>query len=138
MKRGRSVIAVGALTIALLALAATPAVAATATAISATEGQAFSGTVDTVSCPSGTRVNSATIDWGDGLSSPGSVSGGFTVSGSHTYANGGTFTITVTIRDEGRATATPHDVAVVSGCSTSSPAAAPAFEPASSDLNGRY
>lgn len=235
MKRGRSLLAVCVATAALFALAATPAISATATAIGATEGQLFSGTVDTFSCPAGTGVRgatinwgdntapsagtvtqangtceitgghtyaeegsyvthvsytlrqkstdvgsatvgdaqlsangvsaisvaagtavggvvatfkdpapeslssySATIDWGDGVSSPGSVSSGFTVSGSHTYANGGAFTITVTIRDEGGAAATTHDVAAVSGCSTSSPAAAPPFQPTGSDLNGRY
>src|SRR5205823_3523546 len=106
----------------------------------AAAGWPVSGVVATFTdtAPEPLSSYSATIDWGDGLSSPGSVSGGFTVSGSHTYANGGTFTITVTIRDEGGATATPHAVADVSGCSTSAPAAAPAFEPASSDLNGRY
>src|SRR5262249_55891866 len=40
----------------------------------------------------------ATIDWGDGTSSAGTVSGGsgsFAVDGSHTYANGGEHTLTL-------------------------------------------
>jgi hypothetical protein len=53
----------------------------------------------------------ATIDWGDGTTSTGTVSGGngaFTVSGSHTYAHGGQDTITVNVADDpadGQATA---------------------------------
>jgi hypothetical protein len=55
----------------------------------------------------------ATIDWGDGNTSPpppvtisGSGAGPYTVTGSHTYASTGAFTITTTITDDGGATAT--------------------------------
>lgn len=56
----------------------------------------------------------ATINWGDGTSSPPppvTISGGpgpgpYTVSGTHTYASTGAFTITTTIMDDGGATAT--------------------------------
>ena len=46
----------------------------------------------------------ATIDWGDGTGpSPGTVSGPkggpFTVSGSHTYSTGGTYTLNVSLYD---------------------------------------
>ena len=49
---------------------------------------------------------SATINWGDGSSSPGVVTGGpgnaqYTVSGAHTYATPGFYTISTTIRDVG-------------------------------------
>jgi hypothetical protein len=52
---------------------------------------------------------SATIDWGDGSSSAGTVSPGtghgpYTVTGSHTYGSTGTFTITTTIKDVGGST----------------------------------
>ncbi len=57
---------------------------------------------------------SATIDWGDGTSSDGVIADG-TVSGTHTYVNGGQFTITVTFRDKGGASATAHEQAVVTG-----------------------
>jgi hypothetical protein len=44
----------------------------------------------------------ATIDWGDGTNSPGTITGSngtFTVSGDHTYATPGSYPITVTISD---------------------------------------
>jgi PKD repeat protein len=45
----------------------------------------------------------ATIAWGDGSTSAGTIggsSGAFTVSGSHTYASAGTFALTVTLADD--------------------------------------
>jgi predicted pyridoxine 5'-phosphate oxidase superfamily flavin-nucleotide-binding protein len=51
----------------------------------------------------------ATIDWGDGQTSTGTVSGsggGFTVSGTHTYASPGTFAVLVTLTDPPPGTAT--------------------------------
>src|SRR5436190_1864650 len=59
----------------------------------------------------------ATIDWGDGTTSPGTVSGPtggpFTVSGSHTYLTGGPHTIKVHIVDDGGSTADTGDCSVV-------------------------
>jgi hypothetical protein len=65
---------------------------------------------------------SATIDWGDGSSSPANgqlvtITGGpgtspYTVSGSHTYASSGNFTITTKILDTGGST-------ITATCSTS-------------------
>jgi hypothetical protein len=54
---------------------------------------------------------SATISWGDSSSSPGTITGGpgnapYTVSGTHTYASTGTFSITTTIKDVGGSTTT--------------------------------
>src|SRR6267378_576526 len=54
---------------------------------------------------------SATISWGDGSSSAGTISGGpgnapYTVSGNHTYASTGTFSITTSIKDVGGSTTT--------------------------------
>lgn len=48
----------------------------------------------------------ATIHWGDGTTSTGTISGHFTVTGSHTYASTGTRTISVTINDVGGASVT--------------------------------
>jgi len=51
----------------------------------------------------------ATIQWGDGSSSAGTVSGPiggpFAISGTHTYAATGTFTITTSLADDGGSTA---------------------------------
>jgi len=60
----------------------------------------------------------ATIDWGDGTSSAGTVSGGggsFTVDGSHTYATGGDHTFTVSVADDapGNASATATGTAAL-------------------------
>jgi hypothetical protein len=74
----------------------------------------------------------ATIEWGDGSSSEGTISGPtggpFTVSGSHTYAEEGEYDIKVTITDTDDAgnTATVHSTAKVADAALhSSCAAAP-------------
>jgi PKD repeat protein len=68
----------------------------------------------------------ATVDWGDGFASAGTVtfaSGVFTVTGDHTYADSGSFTVHVTIQDEGgssvvvTSTATVSDVGPTAGLS---------------------
>jgi len=93
----------------------------TAATITATEGAAISGAVATFSnsgYPGNTAADfTATIDWGDGATTTGTVSGGsgtaFTVSGTHTYADEGSFTPTVTLTDNapGTASATATGVA---------------------------
>jgi hypothetical protein len=78
--------------------------------ISATGGNSFSGqtgqpvggTVATFSADSTDSAGdfAATIDWGDGTTSPGTISGtnpSFVVSGTHGYSTPGSYTITVTI-----------------------------------------
>jgi hypothetical protein len=67
----------------------------------------------------------ALINWGDGQSSPGTITvlsgGGFAVSGSHTYAAGGDFPLTITVTDSSSTVATANAVMHV--------AAAPAVQP---------
>src|SRR5260370_21028703 len=77
----------------------------------------MSATFVDAASPSGTVPDfSATISWGDGTSSAGTitvVSGGtYAVSGSHIYASTGMFTIITAIKDVGGKTATPSCTAI--------------------------
>ena len=82
-------------------------ITATGTTISATEGASFAGTVASFTDPDTSATAgeyTATIDWGDAsLPTTGTISGPlggpFTVSGTHTYIEEGTYTIAVTITD---------------------------------------
>jgi hypothetical protein len=87
-----------------------PQIKAQAVGISATEGQAFVGTVATFTdgdMNATAGEYSATINWGDGpLIDAGTVSGGFptdpgnfTVTGKHIYAEEGSYHVTVVITD---------------------------------------
>ena len=76
------------------------------TTINATEGQSFTGNVATFTEPdlsAAAGQYTATINWGDASTSAGTVTqtgpGAFSVSGSHTYAEEGTYAPTVTITD---------------------------------------
>jgi N-acetylneuraminic acid mutarotase len=72
---------------------------------SSSEGAGFTGTVATFSDAdenTSPANYTATIDWGDTSTSAGTVvasSGGFTISGSHAYAEEGTYSVTVSISD---------------------------------------
>lgn len=107
----------------------------TGLAIAAIQGSPFNGAVATFSDTFTGNVASdftATINWGDGATTAGTVSGSgasFTVSGSHTYSNIGSFPLTVTLSDDppGTATATVLGTAAVTA---QAPAAAiPTLEP---------
>ena len=79
-------------------------------ALTAVEGAAFSGPVGTFTDadPHGTATDyTATIDWGDGQTSSGGISGSgtFTVFGTHAYEEEGAYSVTVFIADAGGATA---------------------------------
>lgn len=92
---------------------------------SSSEGQNLDGvTVATFTTVGGSGFT-ASIDWGDGTTSTGTVSGPdqngvFTVTGSHAYAeetqdvSGGAFNVTVTITDLNSTVATASDTATVS------------------------
>lgn len=79
-----------------------------ALAIEATSGAPFAGQVAEIH--DGNRLSeagdfAATIDWGDGSTSPGTIAGRdgrFTVDGTHTYAAAGEYRVTVTVAHAGR------------------------------------
>jgi hypothetical protein len=104
-----------------------PPLTATGQTLVATEGGQLSGVVAAFSDadPSATLAQySANIAWGDGSASPGSISAGvsgFTVSGTHTYAEEGTPVVTVAIFDSGGAAITVSSpVAVADAALTAS------------------
>jgi hypothetical protein len=85
-----------------------PLLAAAGQDVSATAGQPFSGVVATVTDTFNVRAGDlrATIDWGDGQTSSGTLligigaaGGTFAVSGSHTYGQGGSYAVSVTVLD---------------------------------------
>jgi len=88
-------------------------------AVPAVTSSSFSGATAsfTDANPAGTAGDfTATIDWGDGTSSPGDVSAsgaGFVVRGSHTYAQTGSFTVATSIVDDGGSTASASAQALV-------------------------
>lgn len=108
-------------------------ISASGTTVSATEGASFSGTVATFTDPDTSATASeytASIEWGDGHSSAGTVSGlggKFIVEGEHTYAEEGSYTITVTITDVDNASnsATATSTANVADAALASQCAAP-------------
>jgi hypothetical protein len=68
-----------------------------------TEGQLFAGTAATF-FTSGNGSFTASIDWGDGATSAGTVSGSngsFSVKGTHTYAEEGSYTTTIQVSETG-------------------------------------
>ncbi len=101
------------------------ALTATPTSFNASENVA----VNNVSVATFTDANpnavagnfSTTIDWGDGTSTTNGVvagSGGvFTVTGSHTYTEGGTYPVNVTIADQGGSSAAVSSTATVADAS---------------------
>jgi hypothetical protein len=84
-----------------------PAVQGTSVPVQTTEGTEFSGIVATFTLASGQRPVSdfvASIDWGDGNKTLGKIfvdpgTGAFDIAGTTTYAEEGTYTITVSVTD---------------------------------------
>jgi len=74
-------------------------------------GSPFSGVVATFTDANTANTAgdlTATIDWGDGNTTTGIVSGGsgtFSVSGTHTYASAGSYPVVVTLTDDAPGTA---------------------------------
>ena len=96
--------------------------------LSGNEGSSVSGVVATFTDPAGAEPVTgsnylATINWGDGTSSAGTIAntGGnnFSVSGTHTYAEEGTYTVAVTITHEALPSITVNSTANIADVSVS-------------------
>jgi hypothetical protein len=90
----------------VLQASSAPALAAAGRDVSATAGQPFSGVVATVTATTGgvtADLLQATIAWGDGQASAGTVSangdGTFSVGGTNTYARAGSYAVSVAVED---------------------------------------
>ena len=95
-----------------------PTLSVNALNISANEGKAFSAVVATGTNYGTTGSLSATITWGDGQNSVGTVTvtgnGIYSVIGNHTYAEEGMFTVGVAVKDSGSLSASSNSSATVS------------------------
>ena len=95
-------------------------ITAAGTTSSATEGHAMTATVATFTDADTNATASeysATIDWGDGSTSTGTIAGtaaAFTVSGTHTYAEEGSEAVTVTITDTDNSSSSARTSSTVS------------------------
>jgi SdrD B-like domain len=98
-----------------------PPITAAGTPVSAIEAATFSGQVATFTDPDVSATPgeyAATIEWGDGTSTAGAVSGSggsFAVSGEHAYADEGAYEVKVAItdRDNSAISATATSLAIV-------------------------
>ena len=102
-------------------------ITASGTAVTATEGLVYTGPTATFSDPDPTATPaeySATINWGDGSPATsgtvtGPTGGPFTINGSHSYVEEGSYTVSVSITD----TDTPANSAATSSLATVADAA---------------
>jgi hypothetical protein len=95
--------------------------------IAANEMTAFNGVVATLTNANPTGV-SATIAWGDGTTTAGVVAGGSTiVTGTHTYRDEGSFSVTITVTEAG-------NTLQLSGTALIAPAVLPVANPTPSQF----
>jgi hypothetical protein len=108
----------------------------TGISITGTAGQGLSAVVahfDDANPSAGAGDFSAQITWGDGTTTTGtmgnSTSGGFDVSGTHTYGTAGSFPLSATITDTGGSTTTTHSTAQIAAPTPPPPAPPPPAPP---------
>lgn len=111
----------GTSTFSFVAIVGDAALTATSMPITATAGTPFSGAVAALTDDAGPYAQifnyTVSIDWGDGSTSPGTVSGtssALVVDGTHTYATAGTYNVDVSIVDDGGSSTHAFDTANVS------------------------
>jgi hypothetical protein len=115
-----------------------PPPVATAQTVTPVEGASFTGKVGHFVDPDQTDATNqasadyaATINWGDGTpATAGTITGpdsGFDVTGTHTYAEEGTYSVTVTVNDDDTVgvTSTAHSTATVSDAALTTTASNP-------------
>ena len=100
------------------------------------EGTAFNGTVATFSDADTSKTPASfvsTINWGDSTTTAGTITGStgvFTLSGQHTYADEGTFSVSMTITETGAGGATTNPTATATVTEADALVGAPvAFSP---------
>ena len=90
-----------------VSLSGTATVATATLSLTATEGQSFSGTVATFT-GNASQASGATITWGDGQTSSGSITdngdGTYSISGTHTFADEGDYDLSVSVTISGSGT----------------------------------
>ena len=112
--------------------------------LTGTAGTPLNTTVATITDPNTSATASAylaTINWGDGTTSAGTVTGGngsFTVSGSHPYAAVGTYPVAVTINSVGTnlGSSTVTDSATITATPTSVLTGAPSVTATGASFSG--
>jgi hypothetical protein len=110
----------------------------------ASSGTSIGGIVATITDPNpnaAANAYSATINWGDGASTPGTIAegnGSFTVNGNHSYAAGGSYPIAVTITSVGtsQGSSTVTDSATITATPTSVLTGAPSVTAAGAGFSG--
>ncbi len=100
-----------------------PTLAVNVANVAASEGSAFNGVVATGSAYGTSNPLTAIITWGDGSSSTVSVTpnpdGSYSVPGSHTYAEEGSYTLSVSVKDSGSLSASGSGSAQVADAALS-------------------
>jgi hypothetical protein len=107
-------------------------------------GSTVGGTVATITDPNTSATAStysATINWGDGSSSAGTITGGngtFNVAGSHSYAAAGTYPLAVTITSVGtsQGSSTVSDTATITAAPSPVVTGTPTVSPTGAGFTG--